>query len=706
MKKRTLLTATASLLVAMAVQGVAAGPFPAVDGLVARRVPWLQGKVVFKQSASAADAFTLSSAQGLPVIEAGNALSAAVGLNWYLKYYCHRQMSHLGDNLSAPDSLPLVPKPERHVCSAPLRYALNYCTQNYTFSFYTWDDWQRELDWMALHGVNLMLVCTGEEAVWQNTLRRLGYSEKETADFIAGPAYTAWWLMGNLEGWGGPMPQTQIDARRELTRKILQRMRQFGMEPLMPGFFGMVPSAMKRHVRAQIVEQGLWCDMRRPDFLVPTDPQFARMAKVFYDETRRLYGANLRYFSGDPFHEGGSTEGIDVTAAGMAIQKAMLRAFPRATWVLQGWWGNPRPELIAQMDKKHLMVQELYGSYTADWETRAGYEGTPFLWCDIVNFGERPGFCGKLERMASEWHRVASSPYSRLLRGIGIMPEGIRNNPVAYELLLELPWHKTKVDVAAWLKDYACARYGRNDADVEAAWQVFLETIYASPNDGRHEGPCENVLMARPKLEYLKRVSGPGLTLKRYDVNLFRQGAYRLLQAAPRFAGSETFAADATQVRAQLVSNEADSVYDRMWRAFEAKDTAAFALQAGTMLLQLDYLDRLMGANPFFSLSTYIRQAERCGTTPQERRNNVHNLLMQVTYWGGGDPKTKKESTNEYAYKEWGGLIGSFYKPRWQAFFDYARRAMTGAGGEFPDYFSSDRAWVERAMQRYDAGGL
>ena len=37
------------------------------------------------------------------------------------------------------------------------RYALNYCTYNYTYSFYDWNDWERELDWMALNGVNLML---------------------------------------------------------------------------------------------------------------------------------------------------------------------------------------------------------------------------------------------------------------------------------------------------------------------------------------------------------------------------------------------------------------------------------------------------------------------------------------------------------------------------------------------------------------------
>ena len=57
---------------------------------------------------------------------------------------------------------------------------------------------------MALNGVNLMLAPLGMEAVWSETLKTLGFDQKDVQRFIPGPAYTAWWLMGNLEGWGGP----------------------------------------------------------------------------------------------------------------------------------------------------------------------------------------------------------------------------------------------------------------------------------------------------------------------------------------------------------------------------------------------------------------------------------------------------------------------------------------------------------------------
>ena len=57
---------------------------------------------------------------------------------------------------------------------------------------------------MALNGVNLMLVSTGTKAVWQNVLEQFGYSVKRIHEFIPGPVYNAWWLMGNIRRLGWP----------------------------------------------------------------------------------------------------------------------------------------------------------------------------------------------------------------------------------------------------------------------------------------------------------------------------------------------------------------------------------------------------------------------------------------------------------------------------------------------------------------------
>jgi alpha-N-acetylglucosaminidase len=670
-----------------------AGSFDGVQGLIARCVPWLSGHVRFVAISreNGLDVAELQTVNGMLVVKASGENAAAVGINRYLEDYCHRSMSHMGDNLAAVAVLPVIEKQVKINATARYRYALNYCTYNYTMSFYNWKNWTHELDWMALHGVNTMLVANGEEAVWQNTLRRLGYTQKEIEDYIPGPAFNAWWLMGNLEGWGGPMPQTQIDSRKTLVQRMLARMRALGIEPVMPGFYGMVPTTLKYRVKAHIVSQGKWAGgFQRPDVLDPCDTAFARIAGIFYEETRKLYGANLRFFSGDPFHEGGISAGIDLTKAGASIQKAMQRYFPGAIWVLQGWQDNPRKEMLAGVDKSAVLIQELAGESTHNWETRKGYEGTPFIWCTVTNFGGKAGVQGKLQRFADEVYRASNGPYAAEMRGVGIMPEGIDNNPVAYDLTLELGWHKDKPDVDKWIKKYALARYGETDKDIEDGWKLLLQTAYGSM-PGHNESSRENILCARPALK-INAVSTWGGIKKGYDVATFAEAVKIFAKAAPRFSSSETYRIDLINFTRQVLANRADTVFARIVEAYGRKDMDAFNKETDRFLQLSDETNDLLNAAACYRLSTYQKQALQSGNTPDEKKNNLRNLMTLVTYWGADDP-TQGE-LRDYAYKEWAGMMNSFYRARWGQYFSYLKATLEGKDSTAPDFFNWDRKWV------------
>ena len=110
----------------------------------------------------------------------------------------------------------------------------------------------------------------GTELVWYNTLLRLGYTDTEAKAFIPGPAFTAWWLMGNLEGWGGPVSMDMMKQQAELQKKILKRMKELGIEPILQGFYGMVPHDLKNKIsEAKVIEQGKWAgEFQRPGFWI------------------------------------------------------------------------------------------------------------------------------------------------------------------------------------------------------------------------------------------------------------------------------------------------------------------------------------------------------------------------------------------------------------------------------------------------------
>jgi alpha-N-acetylglucosaminidase len=666
------------------------GPFAGTEDLVERRVPWLRDRVRFEGLAGASgDAFELRTEGGKLVVRASGANAAAAGLGWYLKYSCRRSMSHVGDNLSPVAVLPGLDRPLRIDACVRYRYALNYCTYNYTMSFYSWKDWEHELDWMALSGVNLMLVANGEEAVWSATLRRLGYSDAEIAGFIPGPGYTAWWLMGNLEGVGGPMTHAMIARRADIQRSIIARMRSLGIEPVLPGFYGMVPASLRERLRAHIVDQGNWGSFHRPGILDPTDPEFPRVAGIYYEELKKLYGPDLHFFSGDPFHEGGVMAGVDLGKAGVAIQAAMQSHFPGAVWVLQGWMENPRKELIASTDRAHVLVQELFGESTHNWETRRGYEGTPFVWCCIDDFGERPGLFGKLQRYADETYRARTGEFGAYLQGIGIMPEGIDNNPVAYDLVLEMAWRREHVDAARWLDGFVGYRYGLPDPDLREAWALLLQTAYA---DNRTGGIPENALCSRPATPATAASTWGSLEIG-YDPAVFAHAVDLFARAAPKFRDSETYRLDLVALRTQALSNEAFDVSSDIASALKGRNRPAFDRAAGRFLQIGRATDELLGTEERFRLTTYENQALGYGDTAAEREECLRNALMLVTYWGGNDRKA--DDDHDYAFKAWSGMMASYYLKRWEMYFDYCRTKWDGADVPSPDFFAWERQWVE-----------
>lgn len=53
------------------------------------------------------------------------------------------------------------------------RYYQNVCTVSYSSVWWDWPRWEREIDWMALNGINLPLAFTGQEALWQEVSAHL-----------------------------------------------------------------------------------------------------------------------------------------------------------------------------------------------------------------------------------------------------------------------------------------------------------------------------------------------------------------------------------------------------------------------------------------------------------------------------------------------------------------------------------------------------
>ena len=691
--KRNLLIA---FMFFIALQLFAATP---IEGLLERIDKGASRKIMTETVRSDRDFFEITSKNGNPLIRGNNYVSIASGINWYLKYSVGVHLTWNSMHASLPATLPLVQGVERHTTDIKHRYYLNYCTLSYSMAFWDWKRWEQELDWMALHGINLCLDIVGTDVVWRNVLLKLGYTKDEANEFVAGPAFQAWWLMNNLEGWGGPNSDNWYQQRERLQKQIMKRMKELGINVCLPGYSGMVPHDAKERLGLDVADPGKWNDYKRPAFLQPTSKRFAEIASIYYKEQQRLYG-KADFYSMDPFHEGGNAGGVDLRKAGEAIMGAMKAVNPNAVWVVQAWGACPYPSMIKHLKNGDMLVLDLYsenrpqwGNSESTWYRKEGFNGHDWAFCMLLNFGGNVGMFGKLQHVVDKYYKARCSSFKSTMKGVGLTMEGIENNPVMYELVSELPWRDAKFSWKEWLHDYVEARYGNiNNAKVHDAWLLLARSVYGAGAKVVEQGCHESVLCARPALD-VYQVSSWSEMEEFYNPDDVINAARLMVEASHEVKANDNFRYDLVDVTRQAIAEQARYVYDEVVAAYKAKDRKMFDYTTKRFLDILLQQDRLLSSMPDFMVGGWIRSARNLGQNEQERNHYEWNARVQITTWGNRSA-AERGGLREYAHKEWNGVLADFYYPRWKAYFEALAATLDGKPMKQLDFYAMDEKWT------------
>lgn len=704
-QKRNLLIA---FMLFIALQLFAATP---IDGLLERIDKGASRKIMTETVRSDRDFFEITSKDGKPLIRGNNYVSIASGINWYLKYSVGVHLTWNSMHASLPATLPLVQEVKRHETDIKHRYYLNYCTLSYSMAFWDWKRWEQELDWMALHGINICLDIVGTDVVWRNVLLKLGYTKDEANQFIAGPAFQAWWLMNNLEGWGGPNSDNWYQQRERLQKQIMKRMKELGINVCLPGYSGMVPHDAKERLGLDVADPGKWNDYKRPTFLQPTSKRFAEIASIYYKEQQRLYG-KADFYSMDPFHEGGNAGGVDLRKAGEAIMGAMKAVNPKAVWVVQAWGACPYPSMIKHLNNGDMLVLDLYsenrpqwGDPESTWYRKEGFNGHDWAFCMLLNFGGNVGMFGKLQHVVDEYYKARQSKFVSTMKGVGLTMEGIENNPVMYELVSELPWRDAKFAWKEWLHDYVEARYGNiNNAKVHDAWQLLARSVYGAGAKIVEQGCHESVLCARPALD-VYQVSSWSEMEEFYNPDDVIRAARLMVEASHEVKVNDNFRYDLVDVTRQAIAEQARYVYDEIVAAYKAKDRKMFDYTTKRFLDILLQQDCLLSSMPDFMVGRWLRSARNMGLNEQERNHYEWNARVQITTWGNRSA-AEYGGLREYAHKEWNGVLADFYYPRWKAYFEALAATLDGKPMKQLDFYAMDEKWtLQHNVYPYEAQG-
>lgn len=668
-----------------------------VEGLLERIDKGASRKFVIELKKGDNDFFELDQKGSRVVLRGNTYVNIATGLNWYLKYYAGIHLSWNCMQADLPDILPPVRQKLRKETDLRLRYDFNYCTFSYTMAFWDWERWEKEIDWMALHGINLPLAAVGMECVWRNMLLKLGYNSDEINRFIAGPAFLAWWAMNNLEGWGGPNPDSWYVRQEALQKKILKRMKEYGIKPVFPGYSGMVPHDADEKLGLDIDKPELWNGFIRPAFLQPTDARYSEIASLYYSEQQKLFG-KAEYYSMDPFHELENADEVDFDAAGKAVMAEMKKVNPEAVWVVQGWTENPRPEMIGNLENGDLLILDLFSEcrpmwgIPSIWKREKGYEQHDWLFCMLENFGGNVGLHGRMDQLLNNFYLTKNNPLAANLKGIGLTMEGSENNPVMFELMCELPWRPEKFTKEEWLKDYVFARYGVRDPKIEQAWMILANSIYNCPFGNNQQGPHESIFCGRPTLNNFQASSWSKMQ-NYYDPTVTAEAAALMVEVADKYRGNNNFEYDLVDIVRQAVSDEARIVYNRTVADFKSFDKKSFAFDSRRFLDLLLMQDSLLGTRSDFRVGRWIQQARKLGDTPKEKDLYEWNARVQITTWGNRTC-ADEGGLRDYAHKEWNGILRDFYYMRWAAYWKTLQDQLDGKPEVKLDYYAMEEPWT------------
>ncbi len=661
----------------------------AARALIARVVPAHPQDFVVEAipAADGRDVFEVESRDRHVVLRGSSGVAIASALNWYLEHVAGVTISLPLKLVPLDTPIPAVSGKVRITTPYTTRYFFNYCTFSYSMAWWNWADWQRMIDWMALKGINTPLAVTGQEAVWRATLREMGFTKTQVADFIVGPAYLPWGWMGNIDGLGGPLPDGWIDSHITLERQILAREQSLGMTPVLQGFTGHVPESIKSVFPAAKIQQtGDWsAGFHGTWFLDPLDPLFQRIGKRFVEQQTALYGTDHLY-AADPFNEidPPSNDSSFLAAMSHAIYGAMQAADSSATWVLQGWflyyqakfWQEPQARaFLGAVPDDRMLVLDLWGDRHPVWQARKGFYGKPWIWNVLYNFGGKVTVNGDLPSIATNLDKAIRSPDKGRMAGLGMMMEGLGTNPIVPDFVMDQTWRDSVPDVDSWTREYVRRRYGSANPLAWRAWQMLLATAFRSP------AQTGTFLAERPQF-YRAGVSYRSEPNPPYDNRVLARALDTLLAAAPLLGQHDAYRYDVVNLTRQVLGQLGLPLINAVEAAYNAKDTVALRTREAQVTALLHDLDELVATRPEFLLGTWIDEAKRWGTTPAERNRYEWNARNIVTLWGSKCTEGENDDLNLYAFKEWEGMYTSYFLPRWQAFFAKLN-AAAAAGAKF-----------------------
>ena len=640
-------------------------------------------------------AFEYYTKKGKLYIKGSDNIALSRGFYDYVKQNQQGIYTWSGSNITLPAKFEDI-ESRKVVSPFDNHYYFNVVTYGYSTPYWDWNRWEQEIDWMALHGINMPLALVGYEAILARVWKRFGLTDDEINSYFGSPAHLPWVRMGNMSGIDGPLNDQWYEDQIALQHNILKRMKSLDMKPICMGFPGFVPEAFKRIYPDLNLIKTNWAGAFHNWMLSPQEELFSQIATAFIQEWEKEFGKNDNYLVDSfnemdiPFPPKESKERYDLLASyGDIVYKSIQAANPEATWVMQGWmFGYQRyiwdykslAALLSKVPDDKMILLDLAVDYNkhfwhseVNWDFHKGFQNKQWVYSVIPNMGGKVGMTGVLDFYANGHLEALNSPNKGNLIAHGTAPEGIENNEVLYELYTDAGWSNTPINIDDWYRNYSENRYGKIDPNIEKSLKTLRKSVYGTFTD-------------HPRYNWQFR---PGRT-KNGSINIndaFFKGIEQFAAAAPHFKDNTLYKTDLAEYTALYLGGKAEQLIKMIDQEYLLGDQKQAVQYEKTFEHIMLAMDSLLLNHPTLNMPRWLDFAERSGKTAEQKAQYLTNARRIITIWG--------PPVDDYSARVWGGLIGEYYLPRWKHYF-----AAKKSGVPF-DYAKWEKNWVENHVSSH-----
>lgn len=618
---------------------------------VLRNTPKIADVFVFEHSENSdgCDSYEISTREKNIVISANSKIAMAMGYYRYLKEYCNVLVPGGDYDISFVKSAPLPSK--KIVYSVPQKLRLAFTYERYSTEIDGWgfDRWEKELDFLAMHGVNAPLILTGSDGVLYKTLMEFRFKKEVALEFIAGSGYFYHQLKGNLFGFLPIYSVDYLDKKIEVGRKATERAKELGMSPIHQGYISAVPFSFRRnYTKTDLIKRKVWNQFPPAMTIEPTDSVHIEVfQKAYLEKQKELLGEVHNYLF-DPLLD------VDFKGYNSFIEKSIsmyanfLKGFdPDGVWFVHSQALHAYPDRINDM----VIIDE-----TGDEaDSSNGFGGNDFVVGYRGNLNGRTVICGNMQALSENPFLTIKEKYSNAV-GTGLFFDSDYCNTAFYNLASEMLTCDTRMDLKSYFESYSKRRYGTQDF---ADFLLDLQNLCYNNNSVMN---LASAVCARPCTELEHTAPFDTFDLP-YDNNVLLDLVKKVVASGTKM--NDLFRKDIQDVMRQVLSNVLYPIYLQAVNCFKNKAIEPFEKTTNAFIEIMTDIDRLLKTVPESNLYNHIQTARQLGDTKEISQNLEVNFMMYHTTFG----PLKNSVIFDTYWREWGGMVKDLYLKRWYIFF-------------------------------------